>query len=183
MRKPLPRPIIHNRVALIPLGGSKGIGLFAVVDLRDLARVRRHHWCANARRGATTVYAQTNIKGPDGRATTVQMHKLIRPGCAEIDHRDGDGLNNRRQNLRRAGPAENRRNRAIQRNNRSGFRGVHRHPYGWVARIGKGRDRYLGLFSTLIAAAQAYDRAARRRFKSFARFNFPREGERHAARC
>lgn len=183
-----PRPFgdglifVCNAIGLIPLGGKKGHGLYAVVDLADIPLVAPFYWHLNDRRRARCIYAQTNIKRA-GRMTTIQMHKLIFPEAQEIDHHDGNGLNNRRSNLRVSSSRANKQNRFVQRNNTSGYRGVNRFGEKWMARVGKGRRgvrAYLGLFETAQDAAHAYDDEARRRFREFARLNFPRPGEQSA---
>jgi hypothetical protein len=66
-----------------------------------------------------------------------------------IDHRDGDGLNNRIENLRRVKPAENSRNMSIPVNNTSGITGVYlnKKTNKWVAAIRvDGKLKYLGSF-------------------------------------
>jgi HNH endonuclease/AP2 domain len=88
-----------------------------------------------------------------------------------IDHRDGDGTNNRWTNLRRATPSQNTANRRPQ-NNSSGYKGVdlHRRLGRWRAVIcKKGRRIYLGSFATPEAAHAAYAAAARKLFGEFAR--------------
>ena len=87
-----------------------------------------------------------------------------------IDHRDGDRANNRWDNLRCATRSENNANRALQRNNCSGFKGVSLKSGKWRARIRKhGRLFALGVFQTPQAAHAAYVAAARRLFAEFAR--------------
>jgi hypothetical protein len=88
-----------------------------------------------------------------------------------IDHRDGNRLNNRWNNLRRATRSQNNANTPRQRNNLSGFKGVGlRSGRKWRARICKNKRRHtLGTFSTPQAAHAAYVAAARRLFGEFAR--------------
>ena len=89
-----------------------------------------------------------------------------------LDHRDGDGLNNKLGNLREATKSENGCNRGAQANNTSGLKGVrwHKPRQKWLAQIGyKGRKRHLGLFDTPEQAHAAYCRAAIEYHGSFAR--------------
>ncbi len=90
---------------------------------------------------------------------------------AQIDHVDGDGLNNRISNLREATVAENARNRRAPVTNTSGFKGVswvakHRH---WRARIWiDGRNRSLGCFADPAKAHAAYAAAVKAAHGDFA---------------
>ena len=102
------------------------------------------------------------------------MHRLIL-GCGpgeEVDHRNGNGLDNRRGNLRPATHALNQANvRRVRA--KSGFKGVSRwvrpSPRPWRAHITvKGRMKFLGAFATPEEAARAYDAAARELFGEFA---------------
>ena len=91
-----------------------------------------------------------------------------------MDHRDGDGLNNRRSNLRRATFEENGRNRCGNHISTSKYRGVFKHKNRWIAQIKYGRkSRHIGSFVDEIAAARAYDSVAFAVFGDFARLNFP----------
>lgn len=89
-----------------------------------------------------------------------------------LDHIDGDGLNNRITNLRRATCAENARNRRRPRTNSSGLKGAvwHKKAGRWQAQLKlEGKAKYLGLFDTAEEAHAAYLSAANEFYKQFAR--------------
>lgn len=165
---------------LVPLGG-KHRGTFAVVDVGDAEEVGRHNW--SARPFPRTTYAQANIKKADGSAATLKLHRLIAQlagfgDAQEVDHRNGDGLDCRRSNLRPATRFENGRNLRVPLTNTSGFKGVSwdRSRGKWVAQIKVNQRRhYLGSFDAAESAAHAYDAAAIRYFGPFAALNFPIE--------
>lgn len=81
----------------------------------------------------------------------------------EIDHRNGDGLDNRWDNLRPATRFQNEANRGARRTSRTGFRGVHPSGRGYQASIYRnGHRRFLGTFTNVLDAAAAYATAAKR---------------------
>lgn len=103
------------------------------------------------------------------------MHRLIlnAPDHVRVDHRNGDGLDNRRDNLRYATTSQNCGNQRVGRNNTSGYKGVTPRPSGkWRARIMYQRQcQHLGEYETKEDAARAYNEAALRLFGPFARLN------------
>lgn len=94
-----------------------------------------------------------------------------------VDHRNGNGLDNRWENLRLASHAENIRARGKRRDNPWGYIGVYRVASGrWKAGIRvNGRMHWLGTFASAEDAAHIRDRAARNLHGEFAALNFPDE--------
>lgn len=153
--------VVRSDVAEISLGN----GRVAVVDLADLPLVEARKWRAQPGKG-TTLYAAS--------AGTL-MHRVILglPKGMFVDHIDGDGLNNRRSNLRLCNNAQNTQNQRKRSGLSSRFKGVHRTKEGhWGAAIEKnGRSVYLGVYAQEELAAKQYDRAARLMFGQFAKTN------------
>jgi hypothetical protein len=162
-------------------------GKIAIVDEED-AELARLKWYA--RLGGSTFYAARTTRATGGFWTTGTLHCAVwarahpgEPVPRELDHRNGDGLDNRRSNLRPATRQENSRNRRLQTNNTSGFKGVHWEASSrkWRAVIRVDHRFYrLGRFRTAEDAARIYDGQARARFGEFATLNFPLPGERPA---
>jgi hypothetical protein len=94
------------------------------------------------------------------------------PVPIELDHADGDGMNNRIVNLRPASRAQNVANRGVFKSNRLGIKGVRQEGTGFRARIRRnGRPCNLGTFATAEEAAEAYREAAVKLHGEFARFD------------
>lgn len=149
-------------------------GKVAVVDDRDYPPLAKFKWCAV--KDHNTFYACRAVTVSPYKQKRILMHREI-VGCVQkIDHRDGDGLNNRRDNLRPATTRQNGQNRRKLAPASSKFKGVHWHRRDrkWQARIqATGQRSQIGYFKTEKEAAQAYDAAARRYFGEFANVNFP----------
>ncbi len=161
----------------VSLNSRKHPGHVALIDDADAHIAECRRWSVSVRPLAN--YAMANI---GGRVQTMHTYLLGNPD-RDIDHINGNGLDNRRSNLRLATESQNMANRGKQRNNTSGFKGVHwSQKHGkWKAEICCNRHRqHLGLFIDPVEAAHAYDSKARELFGEFARLNFPREGEQQA---
>jgi HNH endonuclease len=110
----------------------------------------------------------------DGRTVHFLLHLMVfgAPDGVLVDHRNGDKLDNRKENLREATPRQNCQNRAPVGGRR--YKGIFPFRGRWKARIKlDGQNIYLGIFELEEEAAYAYDCAARRLFGEFARLNFP----------
>jgi HNH endonuclease/AP2 domain len=147
-------------------------GKVALVDDDDFDRVASMRWYAwratwHSKKGAVSEWWYALRKTPGGGV--MGMHQMIL-GVKGVDHVNGNGLDNRRSNLRAATTSQNAMNRRPQGRH---LKGVTRLPSGrWQAGIKhEGRSLHLGMFATEVEAAAAYDAAARRLFGEFARTN------------
>jgi hypothetical protein len=150
----------------------------AIVDDNDLKRPWRYTWHAVKRRRSDgtirAVYAARNHYGEDGKRRLLLLHRFllgVTDPAVEVDHKDGNTLNYRRKNLRKATDLQTAQNANIRRDNTSGIKGVSwsKEHSKWVVRIQAGNKRlFIGLFGTLEKAATAREKAARTHHKEFA---------------
>lgn len=158
-------PILQaDGTALVPLTRDH----FAVIDAADAPLVAGRLWFY------VDGYARTVIDG-----VQVGLHRFLTkaPKGSKVDHWDGCGLNNRRDNLRVTDHLNNMRNRRPQRGTSSPFKGIsrcvtNRGAVRWVAQIRTdGRNLYIGSFDAQEDAARAYDAKALELHGEFARTN------------
>ena len=147
-------------------------GGVCLVDNRDFYLVSCFNW--HARKRGNNFYAERYSNG-----RIVYMHRFIL-GCETgtiVDHKNGNGLDNRRTNIRLCSRTENNRNKRIQHNNKSGFKGVvhvdnPKSHKKWKAIIKvDGRSKSLGYFYNKIDAALCYNLNAQKYFGKFACLN------------
>jgi hypothetical protein len=151
-------------------------GYIAIVDAADFGWLSQWKWSADVRAGGH-IYASRTIVLPDGRRSTVRLHRAITqaPKGMDVDHIDGNTLNNARANLRVCTRAQNTHNSKARAQNTTGYKGVSRSAHGgsWFSQISvHGRYRHLGHYSSPEAAAVAFDTAAIALQGEFAHLNF-----------
>ena len=165
----LPPPVVG--ALWVPLTQSK----FALVDEQDrwvLGYPWHYKECRNCEYAA---------RREDGHSLYLhrQILGLTPADSFGVDHRDGDGLNNRRTNLRLASHQQNLQNQR-PRGGSSPFRGVcwDESRKKWIVTVRFGaRREYLGRFNSEHEAALAYNLRARELFGEFARLNPVDNGE------
>lgn len=148
-------------------------GEYATVDDSDYEWLMQWKWTLDKREVGTS-YAYRTVIGPNG-PTSLRMHQLIMDSYSgvEVDHIDGNGLNNQRSNLRLASRSEQAWN---AKGLGKGMKGVtfqkrlRKRP--WQARIAyNGKQMHLGYYTTEKEAGEAYDFAAILLFGDFAKTN------------
>lgn len=148
-------------------------GYSAMVDDEDFEWLMQWKWRASVK--SNTVYAITGIKC-DGRRTSMLMHRAIlrvTDSKIDVDHGDGNGLNNRRENIRPCTHAQNLANSG-SRGGSSKFKGVcwSKGNNRWSAAINiGGRIKHIGYFEKEEDAARSYNQFAEKHHKGFAQLN------------
>lgn len=153
-------------MARLALRGQRGTGKFALVDAEDLERVSSTFWTLHIK-GYVVNTKRVN-------STTLHRFVLNAPKGSQIDHINGDKLDNRKQNLRFCSDSQNRFNTPRYRNNTSGYKGVSwdKEKKKWKAQIAHFKKHvFIGRFNSAIEAARAYDVAAMRLHGPFAKTN------------
>lgn len=149
-------------------------GKFALVDDGDFEFLNQWKWYVHP--CLHTWYAYRNNEANWKKRKTI-MHRIIFehiPIGYQIDHINGNGLDNRRSNLRLCTCAQNQWNQSMRTDNTSGYRGVfwHKSSKCWTSSIRvHGKQIYLGLFKDKESAAVVYNEAALKYFGEFARVN------------
>lgn len=150
-------------------------GQYALVDNQDYELLSQFTWHAKPADKGTIFYAYSSLRtGRGNESAKFSMHNLI-IGCSPVDHKDRNGLNNTRGNLRKCTPSQNVSN-SYRQYGKSRFKGVSwREPERkWLSRVTKnGKIHNLGYYDTEEAAARAYDIGAVEHFGEFAYLNFP----------
>lgn len=172
MRTEPPQPP-NDKIRYIPLTQGK----YAIVDAEDYEWLSQYKWHAIRDDGTGTYYARRTENGRH-----IAMHReIMQPPEGKVtDHMNGNGLDNRRANMRNCSRGENSQNRRKNSHTLSGYKGVWQDKKTgkyWASIHQKRQGFYDGPFDTAIEAARAYDRLALALFGPFARINFPEEHE------
>jgi hypothetical protein len=158
---------------------------WALVDDEDYDRLNEHRWCAQKHVTKKFYATRSSPTDSNGKRNKIHMHRVITnaPKGKQVDHINGNPLDNRKENLRVCTNSENQMNRGKQGNNKSGYKGI-RHMKDkrminelskpWQAKIQLNRKKiHLGMYKTKEEAARAYDKKAIELFGEFAQLNFP----------
>lgn len=137
--------------------------LKAIIDDEDYEEVIKHSWSL----GCGTGYAKCGING-----RTVHLHRFVLGlsfgDKVVVDHKNGNKLDNRKENLRICSRKQNSQNR-IKVLAKSGFKGVRKHGNRWQSVIKvDNKTVVIGSYEDKIEAAKAYDEAAIKYFGEFA---------------
>lgn len=153
-------------------------GNFVIVDEDDYAHLSQWRWREHTGTATRNKHVGTIGNWRDGRRKDICifMHREIMnaPLGMDVDHINGDRLDNRKSNLRVCTHAENRRNTKTPTTNKSGYKGV-----SWCIRDNKwiafitlnGKSKNLGRYIDIMDAARAYNNAAIKYFGEYARIN------------
>lgn len=136
-----------------------------LIDKKDFDKISKHSWSAQSSSGVT--YAYTRI----GKSI-ISMHQFLAGNG--IDHKNRNGLDNRRCNLRKCTPSQNNSNRIKLRlgKSTSKYKGVYFNGYSWVCVAWKNKKwHYGGSFEKEIDAALKYNQLAKKLHGEFALLN------------
>ncbi len=144
----------------------------ALVDKIDFSELNKYKWYAHKK---SRIFYAMRMVGRRNNRKIIPMHTAIMktPKGMEVDHKDGNGLNNQRNNLRICSHAENSRNKGKHIDNFSGYKGVcwHKQTKKWIARIMfNNKAFHLVSFLNKEKAYNTYIKACRKYHGDFAKY-------------
>lgn len=150
-------------------------GKVALIDDIDYERVRQFNWYARCSQSGTW-HALRNLREGSIRKTVLMHRFILNLDGSEplVDHRDRDGLNNQKFNLRESDKRGNASNSKVRSDSASGIKGVRwdKRVKKWAVQITVERkQKWIGYFLDLDSASSAYDKAARAFHGEFANPN------------
>lgn len=157
----------------IPLTQNK----FTIIDDEDFPVVMNYKWYAKKVNKKNKYYVYTNGYNQLGNKKKLMIHRIImniQDPNIKIDHINSNSLDNRQCNLRICGHSQNSRNRILNKNNTTGYKGIfyRKSKNWWESHIKYNTKKiHLGVFKTKEEAAEAYNQAAVKYFGEFANLN------------
>lgn len=159
---------------IIDVSTPKFPNTFAMVDDEDFDRINAHEWTAFQCRPGATLYARRGVWVGEKKKIARMHREILGENCPKIpDHRDGNGLNNQKENLRPATQSQNCFNKRCSPNpnKKSKYRGIkraHSIRESWEARIKiNKKTTHIGSFPTEELAYAAYLETAKRVYGDF----------------
>lgn len=156
---------------VIPIKSKIHGECFIFIDGEDFDKVKNYHW--SIQKSKNSVYARTTIKGK-----SINMHRLLFGfPKSMLDHKNGNGLDNRRENIRKCTIGENGMNRKKQLCVSSVYKGVSQRKESKKYEVSiklNGKTIHLGTFTNEHDAGEVYNKKAVELFGEFARLNIIR---------
>lgn len=151
-------------------------GKYALVDDEDFEHLNQWKWCFTAAGGYAIRSQHIGYFSGKRKVKRIWMHRVINktPAGLDTDHVNGNGVDNRKNNLRSATRSQNHMNRKSRPGSVSKYKGVYldKRFGNWVAQIRlNNKSTHIGSFKTEAAAAKAYNKEALKHFGSFAKLN------------
>lgn len=159
----------------IALSGKYGVSKFALVDDEDFEQINKFKWYFNRGYAVRSIHMENKQK-------TEWMHRVVNKTPRELvtDHINGDGLDNRKENLRSCTNQQNIMNQGIPKNNVFGAKGVSLRMRRYKNKIHNyiksqihvnGKQIHLGYFKTVEDASRAYNEASKKYHGEYGRIN------------
>lgn len=163
--------------------GSKAIpltkGKYCIIDISDYDKVKDYLWSASRR--SNNFYDAISKSGFSKNRKSILMTRLlmkVSDPLIQVDHINGNTLDNRRCNLRLCTSLQNNQNKGAMANKTSKYKGVYKakgvNKWRVVIQIrdnGKSKRKHIGYFKSETIAAIAYNEAAKEYHREFARLN------------
>lgn len=152
-------------------------GKVALVDDEDFEKLNILKWAAMKRRKHIDKFVAFRNGYINGKMRVIRMHRFIlnvTDSKIQVDHINGNPLDNRKENLRLCSNAENNMNKEIRPDNTTGYKGVyfHKRANKYLSQIWYNQKHYyLGLFESPIDAAKVYNAKAIELHGEFAYLN------------
>ncbi len=158
---------------LIELRGKHGsvIGNYTQVDDEDYEELNRYKWYT--RKAPDTYYVMRGYGTKEMSMHRIILNTINNNREIKIDHKDGNGLNNQKENLRICTHSQNMANRKKKENASSKYIGVSKNPKSpyWMSKCTKNKKQYAKLHKSEIEAALWYNEKAKELHGEYARLN------------